>query len=94
MKWRAVIVLLAIAVGAILPPALPLLSDHGAQVSIGTLDVCHSSVPALASNGETPCVGECPFHAAPPMMIEVRQTAEQSLNPCFTPFQEDRPPKA
>lgn len=59
MKWKSVLILLSIALSIVLPPSFPLLSDHGATAAIGTLDVCHSAMPALSSNGDMPCVNEC-----------------------------------
>jgi len=53
MKWQTLILLLAIALSIIVPPSLPFLSDHGAMATIGTLDVCHSAMPAVAANGDT-----------------------------------------
>jgi hypothetical protein len=56
MKWNAVIVLVAILIGIVVPPSLPLIIAIGEQASLGELDVCHSATPALSSNGEMPCV--------------------------------------
>jgi hypothetical protein len=55
MKSVASILLLVLAFTAFLPcsPVL-VLTDRDCQSTIGALDVCHSSVPAIASGGEMP----------------------------------------
>lgn len=94
MKWQALIVLLAIALGVVMPPSLPYLSDHGATASIGTLDVCHAAIPALSSSGHMPCMSECPCRILP----LVQSAAVEILIPPFKPalfvFQDEHPPKA
>ncbi len=94
MKWQAIIVLAAIALSIVIPPSLPLLSDNGAQAAIGTLDVCHSAIPALSSSGEMPCVGECSCHLSPLSRIEVLHTANPICKLYLISFQDERPPKA
>ncbi len=94
MKWQAIIVLMAIALGIMLPPAVPLVSDTGARASIGMLDVCHASVPALSCGGEMPCVGECPCLPSPLALTAIFQAVDPSLKPSLIPFQDERPPKA
>jgi hypothetical protein len=93
MKWQALIILAAIVVSIIVPSSLPLLSNHDGQAAIGTLDVCHSATPAISSNGDMPCVNECPCQA--PLLA--LSSATEVLNPLFKPFfiafQDERPPK-
>ncbi len=94
MKWQAIIVLAAIALSIVIPPSLPLVTENGAQASIGTLDICHSAIPALSSSGEMPCVGECPCLPSPLSRTEILHTADLSFKPFLIPFQDERPPKA
>lgn len=59
MKSTASIVLAVLLFTALSPVALfafPVVHE-GASV-LGLLDVCHSSIPALSSSGEMPCVGQ------------------------------------
>jgi hypothetical protein len=93
MKWQAVIVLLAITLSIVVPPSLPFLSGHGAMASIGTLDVCHSATPALSSNGDMPCVNECPCRPLPLAQNKVIIVPNSHLSPYFIAFQDERPPK-
>lgn len=95
MKWKTYIVLLAIALSTLAPPPLPLLSGQDAMAEIGMLDVCHSSVPALASNGDMPCV-YLPFAGElPPFPLqETTQIVNEPCKPCFIAFQDERPPKS
>ena len=94
MKWQAIIVLLAISLWVVLPPALPLVSPRGAQAAIGTLDVCHSSKPALLSNGEMPCVSEGSCRLLTVEQIIVHEMINPPCKPVFVAFQDERPPKA
>ncbi len=94
MKWQALIVLLAIALGIVVPPSLPLLSDHGAMAAIGSLDVCHSATPALSSNGDMPCVHECPCGHLPLSEDKNAAIFTPPFKPLLIPFQDERPPKA
>ncbi len=94
MKWQAIIILAAIALSSVIPPSLPLLSYNGTQAAIGTLDVCHSAIPALSSSGEMPCVGECPCLPSPLSRTEVLHTSNPLGKPYLIPFQDERPPKA
>jgi hypothetical protein len=93
MRWQAVIVLLAIALSIVVPPSLPLMIGQGGQASIGTLDVCHSSLPALASNGNMPCVSECPCRPLPLAQKKVSEIANPPFKPLLIAFQDERPPK-
>lgn len=94
MKLHAVIVLLAVAVGILAPPSLPMMLTHDGQTSIGVLDVCHSKTPALSSNGEMPCVSECPCRL---LSLEQRRISGMINPPCkpvLIAFQDELPPKA
>jgi hypothetical protein len=93
MKWKAVIVLLAIALSIVVPPSLPFLSDHGAMAAIGTLDVCHSAIPALSSNGDMPCVNECFCRPLPVGQYTIAEPVNPLLKPSAISFQDERPPR-
>ncbi len=94
MKWQAVIVLAAISLAVLAPPSLPLMVASDGTERIGALDVCHSAVPAIAPNGEMPCINHC--QAAPCPTVFITITASQKpffLLPFFT-FDSEQPPKA
>ncbi len=93
MKWKAIIVLLAIAFSIVVPPALPFLSDHNAMAEIGTLDVCHSAAPALFSNGDMPCVNECACRHLPLVESKKAVVVTFPFKPLLISFQDERPPK-
>ena len=92
MKWQAVIVLLAIALCVVAPPVLPLMARGGAA-SIGTLDICHSAAPALSSNGEMPCVNECPCRILPMALSSAVGINNPSCKPIVIAFCDERPPE-
>jgi hypothetical protein len=92
MKLQTIIVLLAIALSVVVPPVLPFIA-HGGAASIGTLDVCHSAAPALSSNGEMPCVNECPCRILPSELTSVVGINNPSCKPIVIAFCDERPPE-
>jgi hypothetical protein len=92
MRWCAVIVLLAITLSIIVPPTLTP-AGHGGQAVIGILDVCHTAIPALSSNGEMPCLNECSNSLLPLALQEVVPIVTLPEKPYFIAFQDERPPK-
>jgi hypothetical protein len=55
MRWQALIIFLAIAIGIVVPPALPLMTaGHGGQATIGALDVCHGNAPPCQHKATCP----------------------------------------
>lgn len=94
MKVQAVMILLAIALSIVVPPSLSLTATaHGGQAMLGTLDVCHAATPALASNGDMPCMNEgmcCPLPLA---QYKAPEIANPPFQPFFIAFQDERPPK-
>jgi hypothetical protein len=93
MKWHAVMVLLAIAVGILVPPTLPMMIAHGGQASIGVLDVCHNTAPALSSNGEMPCVSEYPCRLLSLEPSRIHGLVNSPCKPVVIAFQDELPPK-
>jgi hypothetical protein len=94
MKLQALIVLLAIGIGILIPPTLPMFVCHAGQSSIGTLDVCHSAVPALSSNGDMPCVNACPCLPRPLVLAENVHMQRSSIQPLIIIQNHERPPEA
>jgi len=93
MRWKAIIVLLAVALGIIVPPSLSLTLADGGHSAIGTLDVCHSATPALSSNGDMPCVNEHPCYPASLAKHKASEIVNPPCKPLFIAFQDERPPK-
>ncbi len=94
MKWQAVIVLLAIALTILAPPALPLVTAHGQAAQIGTLDVCHSATPTLAANGEMPCINSVPTVHRPIRFVTLTASQKPFFLQSFFTFDSEHPPKA
>jgi hypothetical protein len=92
MRWQAIIVLLAITLSVFVPPSLSLTGSCG-QAAIGTLDVCHSAIPALSSNGEMPCMNECSNAHLPLGLQEIIHIVSLPDKSVFIAFQDERPPK-
>ena len=95
MKCLSVVVIIAIVLGVVVPPVLTITPAQGGQsAAIRVLDVCHSATPALSSNGDMPCMNECPCKQG---LVPVIVYAEK-IDPLFTHFllasQNERPPKA
>ena len=94
MKWKALIVLLAIAFSVVLPPSLPYLSDNGAIAAIGTLDVCHSATPALSSNGDMPCVTASICIAAPLLAESTNDSLQKTYSELILSSRNEQPPRS
>jgi len=92
MRWQAAIVLLAITLSMVVLPSLPL-AGRGGQAAIGTLDVCHSAIPALSSNGEMPCLNEYSNAPLPLALQEIIHLVSLPDKSVFIAFQDERPPK-
>jgi hypothetical protein len=93
MKLQAVIVLLAIALGVAVPPALPMMAVGGGEAEIGVLDLCHAGAPALSSNGDIPCMNECPCRPLPLSKNRVCAVPTPRCKPFIIAYQDERPPK-
>jgi hypothetical protein len=93
MRWKAIIVLLAVALSIVVPPSLSLTLADSRHPMIGTLDVCHSATPALSSNGDMPCMNEGAYHPLPLAQNQIVGIATPPFKPLLIAFQEERPPK-
>jgi hypothetical protein len=94
MRWKALIVLVAILAGVMVPPSLPLLTANGSEAAFGTLDICHKSAPALSPHGDMPCMNECPCNPLPLVASAVPGNVPSAFKPLLLPFQDERPPQA
>lgn len=92
MRWQAIIVLLSVLLGIVVPPALPFTS--GNEQTIGMLDLCHDAAPALSSNGDMPCVNECASCPLPLAHSAVLEPLDPTVKPLLITSQDERPPKA
>lgn len=93
MKQQAIIILCAIALSLLLPPSVPFMSDHGTLASIGVLDVCNSAKPALASQGDMPCMHECACCPLPLAQGALADITNPSFPPSFIASLDERPPQ-
>lgn len=93
MRSVSLIVLLAVAFGVIVPPLIPM-AAHDEFPMIGTLDVCNSAVPALSSNGEMPCMNECPCKQGPAPVIVYAEKIDLLFTHFLLASQNELPPKA
>ncbi|HAS53475.1 MAG: hypothetical protein A2X56_14805 [Nitrospirae bacterium GWC2_57_13] len=93
MRWKAVIVLAALALTIAIPPSLQIVIDDDSAPLLITLNVCHTAVPALSSSGDMPCVPECPCRHCPSLIVEFFRLNEPIY--ILTPFSDRhyRPPK-
>ena len=94
MRWKAILVLLAITLTIIVPPVLPNMVASGGLAEIGTLDVCHSATPALSSNGDMPCINVGMNLPLPQGLIKTSAVAVPRFKPFSIAFQDERPPKS
>lgn len=94
MRWQAVILLIALALTAALPPSLAFAPDSDEQPSLGTLNVCHSAAPALSSNGDMPCVNECPCRHVPAVSVALTKPNVPLFPEFLLISGNERPPQA
>jgi len=94
MRMKAIIILLAIMLSIVLPPSLPYTISHEGQASIGILDVCHSTTPALSSNGDMPCINGCPCNPLPLALQDTMKIVPLLSKPFLISYQDERPPKS
>ncbi len=94
MKWQAVIVLLAIALTVLAPPALPLMIVHDGHSQIGVLDVCHSAAPALSASGEMPCLNSFPLDQQPKPFITYSIQHKPLFSQYLSTFDTEQPPQS
>ncbi|HUJ19326.1 MAG TPA: hypothetical protein VL197_15180, partial [Nitrospirota bacterium] len=93
MRWQAVIVLLTIVIGIVVPPALPLMTaGHGGKATIGAVDVCHGAAPALSAQVDMSCLNESPCNFRPWSQSKTDRTVSIPVRPLFIAFQDERPP--
>jgi len=86
--------LLAIGLSSAVPPCLSVPSDHGHHAMIDNLDVCHTAIPALSSNGDMPCVHQYPCSHMPLVQNIITKIVNPRIKPLLIAFQDERPPKA
>jgi hypothetical protein len=94
MKWHAVIVLITIMLGIIAPASLQQLAARDGKSTIGILNVCHATTPAIfASGGEMPCMSASPRSQIPAPIIVYANPTELTAPELLVPQQNDKPPK-
>jgi len=94
MKCKAVIILLAFALSIIIPPTVPIIKTVGNYEEIGTLDVCHSKTPTIASNRDMPFVNEIALGQPPLFQSVSAEIKVTPLKPVLLVIQLEHPPKA
>lgn len=94
MRWQAVIVLIALAFTIALPPSFTASGGSDEQPVLGSLDVCHSATPALASSGGMPCMFECPCNPVPAPSIVYSEQTNSVITDTLLISRNERPPQS
>ncbi len=94
MKSAAIIILLSLALGVMVPPALALTLAQDGIPCIGALDVCHSAAPALASGEKMPCVNESFSGQRPAVSVITFDRSDPSFVFIAILFPIDQPPRS
>ena len=94
MKAQTIILLITILVSAFLPASLPYLALTNVDQSIGALDVCHSSTPAISSGGEMPFLNERPCSVDPSSIIVFSPDSSPLFTQALFSLRNERPPIA
>ncbi len=95
MKAASTLLIIAFLCTALMPSSAALfLAGKDGQSAIGTIDVCHSSIPAIATGGEMPCENE-PAPVQAPFYRSVTAEIQYLLLTHFLlSTQDEHPPKA
>jgi len=94
MRFLASLLLVAVLIGLVVPPTLSVTLAGGGAVEVGLLDVCHQAAPALAANGDMPCINESPCMLSPTLFVIAFTYIDPVSIPLLIPSQNDRPPQA
>lgn len=95
MRIASIILLIVLSCTALLPCMPSLFSARDdSQPAFGTLDVCHSSAPAVAAGGNMPCVNERAVVPVPFYVALAAEPQQQALTHFLLSTQNERPPKA
>jgi hypothetical protein len=94
MKWQALLVLLVLAFGVLVPPTFLPNPGHLDQAAFEYSGIERSTNPAVALCGDMPCLNQCPCKPHPLSL----NNASEVVRPLFLSFlftyQEERPPKS
>jgi hypothetical protein len=93
MKWQAFIVLLALGISIAVPPSFSVPGEHGNQMMIANVNVCHPAAPALSANGNMPCVHQCACNHRHLVQDKIVEIINPRIKPLLIAFQDERPPK-
>ncbi len=95
MRTASTLLLITVLCMALMPASpLVFLTGGDSEAAVGTIDVCHSSVPAIATGGEMPCVNES-VHVQSPFFLFLTTEFTQPLLPhSLLSTQTEHPPKA
>ena len=82
MKLTSIMLLIVLSFTVLTPiSSFSIIVDAGQMGEMfSNLDVCHSSAPALSSNGEMPCV----HNTASSIILVVFLTVHKTVSPVFT----------
>ena len=93
MKWVSIMLLIVLACTVLAPLSLYSFTITQGGSFLANLDVCHSAAPALSSNGEMPCLSECPCSFAPAVSISANEPAYPLFTELLLPTRNEHPPK-
>ncbi len=93
MKSTAVILLAALAIAVFSPVSFTVTGRGEDRSVLVNLDVCHSSAPALAGNGEMPALSESSCKNIPFQLVVLSKTDKPASHQFILSAQNDRPPK-
>lgn len=94
MRLISTMIVIAIALSILSPPGVVTLQTGSASATIQTLDVCHSATPALSSNGDIPCVNECPCNHIPSLVVAFTEQSKPFFLQFLIPLPVEQPPRA
>lgn len=93
MKWLSAIILVVLLVAVATPTARPIIVCREGTAAFVTLDLCHSSTPAVSSAGKMPAVNGCVYGHIPGMSITVFGQNDPLFTQLLLISRNERPPQ-
>ena len=91
MRPISVMILIALALTVLSPPAVIYACGGSGTATIGTLDVCHAAAPVV--NPELPYISMCPCTPLPLQFAAICKPHSLVFNLPVPTFQDEHPPK-
>jgi len=94
MRFLSLILLILLLVGIMVPPSFGIMLSRDGDSALGVLDICHSSEPALSSDGEMPCINATSCSHTTTQSVSTIEPYRPLFSQLLISSQNEQPPKA